>query len=398
MKETTARGPRARRVLLLPTLALALGVGALEAPALRAAPITLGETATLHSEILGEERELLVYLPNGYEQGDQRYPVLYVLDGRPSFKLTAGIVHGLAESGDIPRLVMVAVANTDRWRDLTPTPGPESATTGGGDAFLEFIEKELVPWVEGRYRTTSHRAFLGHSLGGLMAVHALVERPDLFDGLIALSPTLGWDDSDVVDRAAELFARSQKLERHLYLALADEPNDRPPYLRFVELLDRSAPPGLEWRDERLPTASHLSVRVAATLGGLQAVYDGWRPPTEVLLALTAGEREEHFARVDRRLGTDRGLPVDQLVDAAFFVSENEPERALALLSEAEAADPSHAFAIWARGRIEESRGRPQVALGAYRRAVTISRQQGDQDGHLSFYEESTARLEAEVSP
>ena len=81
-----------------------------------------------------------------------------------------------------PKMIVVGIPNTNRMRDLTPTT-PEgeqfyidssaSTNSGGGEKFISFIEKELIPHIESNYPTQPYRMLIGHSLGGLMVMHAL---------------------------------------------------------------------------------------------------------------------------------------------------------------------------------------------------------------------------------
>ncbi len=119
--------------------------------------ITIGESFSLASQILGEERAYWVYLPASYNDSTyapQRYPVLYLLDGDAHFHSASGVVQFMSTGGNIqtPELIIVAIPNTNRTRDLTPTHtkvgfgGEESAfleVSGGGDRFLQFVRDEL---------------------------------------------------------------------------------------------------------------------------------------------------------------------------------------------------------------------------------------------------------------
>jgi predicted alpha/beta superfamily hydrolase len=158
----------------------------------------VNDTATrlaFKSEVLGEERVVLVRTPPRYARGSERYPVLYLTDGDAHILHTSATVEFLARNGRMPEMIVVGITNTDRTRDLTPTQAFDDAQTnpprksGGADKFLKFIETELVPLVESRYRTQPYRIFAGHSLGGLFAVHAMLARPDLFNALIADRPS-----------------------------------------------------------------------------------------------------------------------------------------------------------------------------------------------------------------
>ena len=146
-------------------------------------PITIGETFSLTSEVLGEERAYSVYLPASYHSttyAPRRYPVLYLLDGDANFHPTTGMVRYMGEgingNVQIPELIVVAIPNTDRNRDLTPTHSmignggvvaPSLEASGGGDRFLDFIERELFAAIDSTYRTLPYRVLVGHSFGGL---------------------------------------------------------------------------------------------------------------------------------------------------------------------------------------------------------------------------------------
>jgi predicted alpha/beta superfamily hydrolase len=125
--------------------------------------------------------------------------VLYLLDGESNFEFTAAIIHFLAENERIPGMIVVGIDSGDRSQrthDLTAPSQVEierrfSPGNGGADVFLAFIDSELVPYVEKNYRTRPYRILVGHSFGGLFAIHTLATRPMLFNAYIAIDPTAG---------------------------------------------------------------------------------------------------------------------------------------------------------------------------------------------------------------
>ena len=168
----------------------------------------------LYSDVLGEERTILVRTPPGYAASTIRYPVLYLTDGDAQIGHTAATVAFLARNGRMPEMIIVGVTNTDRTRDLTPTKAElagaggtvnQFPTSGGSDKFLAFFERELIPKIEAGYRTAPFRVFAGHSFGGLFATYAAVAKPDLFNALIAVSPTLFWDNDLPIRKTEEFF-------------------------------------------------------------------------------------------------------------------------------------------------------------------------------------------------
>jgi uncharacterized protein len=128
------------------------------------------------------------------------YPVLYLLDGPSNFYSLTGIAQQLTLNGAmlIPEMIIIAISNTDRMRDFTPTHvdidiflgDSIQNNSGGGCKFLDFVGQELIPYVEKTYPATTHRTFIGHSLGGLSVINALITKPQLFNNYIAIDPSL----------------------------------------------------------------------------------------------------------------------------------------------------------------------------------------------------------------
>jgi predicted alpha/beta superfamily hydrolase len=152
----------------------------------------------IHSDILKEDRVIWIRTPPGYQQSKGVYPVLYQTDALGNVNETGSTIDFLVDNNRMPELIVVGIANTDRVRDLTPTHADVKnrdgtvdtyPTSGGADRFLNLIQNELIPEIEKRYRTAPYRIFAGHSLGGLLAIHALITRPELFNAYIAVSPS-----------------------------------------------------------------------------------------------------------------------------------------------------------------------------------------------------------------
>jgi predicted alpha/beta superfamily hydrolase len=161
--------------------------------------IVIGQIDSVYSDILGESRKIWVHIPESARNNDSseiKYPVLYLLDGPGHFYSVTGMIRQLSTSNGnsiVPEMIIVAIPNTDRGRDLTPThvdidffSGDSiQYSSGGGDKFLDFMEDELIPHIERTYPTARHKTFVGHSFGGLSVINALITRPQLFDNYIA---------------------------------------------------------------------------------------------------------------------------------------------------------------------------------------------------------------------
>lgn len=179
-------------------------------PILSKAPFTIGESITLFSETLNEERVLNIYLPNGYDgTADKKYPVIYLLDGSTDedFIHIAGLVQfgSFSWINMIPETIVIGIANVDRKRDFTypsnnKRDNTEFPTTGGSEKFIDFIQNELFQLVEFEYQVTEKKTIIGQSLGGLLATEILFKKPQLFDNYIIVSPSLWWDDESLLTK------------------------------------------------------------------------------------------------------------------------------------------------------------------------------------------------------
>ena len=145
--------------------------------------IVIGTTDSIQSKILNEKRKFRIYVPAASSvpaSGKQRYPIIYSIDGDENyFTMLTATVRFLSTIYDpvIPEHIVVNIMDTDRTRDCTPTHrayDPYYATSGGGENFISFIEKELIPYIDAKYPTTTNRTITGGSLAGLISMQVFL--------------------------------------------------------------------------------------------------------------------------------------------------------------------------------------------------------------------------------
>lgn len=211
----------------------------------------------IYSKTLDENRTILVHLPKGYETSGKKYPVLYLLDGGdvkmhsrdiPPYSAAVATLEQLDYS-KMPEMILIGIANTDRTRDMIPVKIKMYSSSGGADRFLTFLKDELIPFVDGKYRTTSFRILYGMSDSGLFSVYALLTAPDAFSAYIASSPSLGYCTGLLYKKASELFRGKQRLEKALYIPYCreDTPFCSPIVPEFAQKLEEIAPPWFRWQ-------------------------------------------------------------------------------------------------------------------------------------------------------
>jgi len=195
-------------VFVMPTLAQEDGT-----------PVSIGTYRKLHSQILNEDRILLVNLPRGYDETTNSHPVLYILYGgqvQGYFAEAVHIVTRLSEASRIPDMIIVGVKNTDRYRDCLPIN--RNGEPGGAGNFLKFFTEELIPFVDKSYRTKNFRTLLGPQAGATFSVYALLEKPGIFKVNIITNPF--WNRSIreyLLNKATVFFNREGLLKSFLFI-------------------------------------------------------------------------------------------------------------------------------------------------------------------------------------
>lgn len=221
-----------KRMLILGCLALGV-VGSVQA-----APVVqnVQRGEGLPYEVLGTEvwdvpdpvsgrgYQVFIGLPASYvENPGKRYPVLYVTDADYAFPLVRQMARRM--NGEGPRIedfILVGLSYAkgeggmqSRRRDYTPTANgssgaPADAVHGGGEAYLTYLQEQVLPFVAQRYRTDEgRRLFLGHSYGALLGTQILFSRPQMFSGYLLGSPSY-WYDDHVIEQHERAFAAAHR--------------------------------------------------------------------------------------------------------------------------------------------------------------------------------------------
>jgi predicted alpha/beta superfamily hydrolase len=196
--------------------------------------VVIGKIDSINSRILSEQRKIWIYTPDMTSGGPaQRWPVLYLLDGDAHFPSVVGMIQQMSQvngNSVFPEMIVVGIPNTDRTRDLTPTHVSSdppmmdsnfSKSSGGGENFVAFLEKELIPHIDSAYRTAPYRVLVGHSFGGLTVMNVLANHTRLFNAYVAIDPSM-WYDRQRFLAATEKKLGERKYEgTRLFLGIAN---------------------------------------------------------------------------------------------------------------------------------------------------------------------------------
>lgn len=344
----------------------------------RGAPVVIGETVQLQSNILKESRSLLISKPAGYDSGMDRYPVLYLLDAQTHFHYASGIADFLAQDDRMPNMLLVGIVSGDvarRTHDLTPPSTAEtdnrfSPGNGGADAFLSFIADELIPFVAKTYRTRPYRLLIGHSFGGLFGVYALITKPTLFNAYIVADPSLYWNNESVVARADSFLSDTKSLQADLYMTASSDSGKAPGAVaRLNAALGKSAPAGFRWNFDWMKQEDHLSISLPSIYRGLETIFEDWRLTDPLELFDKGGIDGIHrrYREAGQRFGyPERSTPpfTVSLVVAALMRAGRLEEASKVLLHNPKAYPPPW-NQLDALARAYESRGVTEQAARYY---------------------------------
>ena len=374
-------------LLLLPAAA--------RAQAAPAGTITIGRVDSIRSAVLKEQRRFLVYTPPSYTDSTylpQKYPVLYLLDGDAHFHSVTGLLQilgtGVNATFVVPEMIVVAIPNTDRTRDLTPThtdkdlqgkPQPFLKTSGGMPNFLRFLKGELIPRIDSTYRTAPYRIFVGHSLGGITTINALYTTPETFNAYVAIDPSLWYDDRLLLKEAKEYFSKPGLANRVLFVGQANtiNPDDTTAnvhydsIVQFNSVLESYNQSGLRYHYKYYPADDHGSVPLIAEYDALRFIFEGYK--IDLLKGLERPDYlTEHFARVSAALGY-KVLPPEPMVDMlGHFELTRDTTRAIALFQLNAELYPDSPRAYEALGEGWMARGDTRKASGFFEKALALN--------------------------
>jgi predicted alpha/beta superfamily hydrolase len=261
------------------------------------------EMRTFYSAILNQEMNIYIKLPVSYYTNPQKvYPVWYFTDANRSFPMVANIVSMFEVPRPVePEILVVGIgykikdlADWGAWRtrDLTPTNIPSLDTSwakmltsvtgrqfvvksGGAATFLEFIVKEVFPFIESNYRVSATgRGIGGYSYGGLFSLYVLFRQPELFSIYYAGSPSIDYDKGVLYNFEKEYASAHNDLKAKLFMSAGGSEDSLMVnnMKKMTELLLSRSYPGLTIETHVFPGETHESCYPSSIMRALRFLY------------------------------------------------------------------------------------------------------------------------------
>ena len=271
--------------------------------------IAIGKYRVLHSQLLDEDRLLFIHLPRDYEETQLSYPVLYLLyvDIYEYFAEASAITEKLGSTGEIPPVIIVGVANTNRYRDLLPVKTRFRSEGGGADNFLRFFEEELIPYIDKNFRTKNFRILASPQTASILSLYLLITKPTLFNAMMTENPFMDPVNAEFLfPKAESFFKNATSLKNFLYIKC--EKDERPQDLEYVEnfakLLESNTPDGFRFKLE-IREPSGYFIAPLPFREGLRMFFSGHKLPA----SFQTNTVNDIIGYYDK-LSEEYGFPVD----------------------------------------------------------------------------------------
>lgn len=259
-------------------------------------PLVTAQTLTLKSEVLKSPPKVDVYLPSDYHQTAEkiRYPIIITLDGWALSQTVSGVVNHLSNTASMPKAIVVAIDSDDEyawgpklyvsnsgWNNPKDTR-LEGFSGGEADKYLNFLEQELLPLLDKRYRTSDFRILIGMSPSAAFALHTVWKAPQLFDAHFVFAATdvigMGYTpDTTFIDKIAESLAKDPNRKGYLYVASAQrEADQKPQRQENVDALVKALTPytskNFKLKAEHIANFGHYPMALPGLLNALDLVF------------------------------------------------------------------------------------------------------------------------------
>jgi predicted alpha/beta superfamily hydrolase len=274
----------------------------------------------------------------------------------------------LSENSVCPDMIVVGIPNTDRTRDLTPThsltffDGTKSdgfKSSGGGEKFTSFLEKELIPHIDSIYPVAPYKMLIGHSFGGLTVMNIVINHPNIFNSYVAIDPSMWWDSHKLLNQAQDAFEKQKFDGKMLYMGIANtmpakmdtlqvrvDTSGSTDHIRSIlklkDILQRdSKTDGLNFGYAYYKNDDHGSVPFITEYDALHFLFSFYKMPADVSAKMLdrkikfdpAAAFTSHYADISKHLGYTVLPPEDQVANLAVLYSMiNLPDRVYSLLA------------------------------------------------------------------
>jgi predicted alpha/beta superfamily hydrolase len=332
---------------------------------------------TLHSDILKEDRIINVYLPDNYNNCEERYAVLYVFDSPFNLAPVIGLVNHLASSyQSIPNMIIVGIENTYRNRDFINNKSDDFkfSEDGGADNYIKHFKKELIPHIDAVYRTQNFRLIYGHSLSASFGSYLMAKESELIHGCFAVDPAF-WTDTTMLNDFLQEVDDSTLKDNYFYFSHSIAGDKQMISANFTLLKDLEIKHSnkINWDFKYYQEEDHLSIRLRSLYDGLENYFADCKIPYKHLWYNNSEALIKHINAASDKYHKISPLYSEVLINnyARTFIRRNDLDGALQLLLYNKEYYPASGQLYYLIGEVYEKKGDNKNALMNYEKSYSF---------------------------
>ncbi|MFY0713452.1 esterase [Seonamhaeicola sp. NFXS20] len=331
------------------------------------------------SSKLGEERQIKIQLPRGYNLNEDKiYPLFIVLDADYMFEAVAGNADYYSYWEDMPEAIVVGVNQLDKRYDDCMYSEQNSLPIETGAAFFEFIGTELIPYIEKNYRTANFRVAVGHGETANFINYFLLKSNPLFKAYIVISPELA---PHMLDYLPE---RLNSIESKIFYCLAYTENDSKSIKQMTKALNSDIATieneNLTYKFSSFEGASHYSVPAHALPNAFESIFKVFQPISrkeykETILELEGSPVDylvKKYETINALFGIEKQILINDFKAISAAIEKTEQYQYYEDLGKiARKQYPETLLGGYYLGRFYEEGGEPKKAMRTYQSAYTL---------------------------
>jgi len=350
-------------------------------------PVHNEKAILLRSKVMAEDRTLWIHLPANYSTTLNSYPVLYVLDANNQFNHASEAVSFLAgyDRNRMPDMIVVGIVNVDRGRDLTPVyvkkangtiDSAKTVTNAGAGRFLNYLAEEVIPYIETHYRVQPYRILAGHSLGGLFALYAKEQMPNLFPAMILTSPAINGVNDKMLTNLQSFIKPAHPYNGKLFVSIGNENTQKVDSLTAG--LKQFAPTWLNWAYKKYEDENHFSAPYKSLFDGLKFIYKDWFIDYYGNTSISNHDILKHFEKLSDEFGY-KITPTEEFVNNCGYnqLRSGHLENAIGLFVENVKQHPNSFNAYDSLGEAYMKSGNTSLAIFNYKKSIELNPQNED---------------------
>lgn len=329
----------------------------------------------ISSDFLEENRQIKIQLPRSYESNTQKeYPVILVLDADYLFEPIAGMVDYLSYWEEIPEAIVIGIMQNKQRRDDFEIGDEDHLPIASGEAFFDFLELELMTFVENNYRTTPLRIIAGHGESANFANFFLFRKDPLFQAYINFSPFYS------PKMKSRIVSGLERAERRTWYYHGYSENEPPAKLREMKDLAIEAElienPNLNFFKDDHKNATHITSVSQGIANALESIFSVFKPITPLEYDQNLYHAESAVTYLEDKyfdISTFFNLEIDIRINDIMFASRAIEQKKnwdeykdLAKL--AKKHQPRTLLYSYFLARYHQEMGNPKKALGHYQDA------------------------------